>query len=116
MSKLSEAVKALINASHARPGYTRASPQVRPALEHFISSATEKKVGLPAWVTMSVSFLSLLPLFRHTPSVFNLLLTRGSNSEVDPAFPSSVKATGLLCSDDLTYTHTYTYTQNETDT
>lgn len=54
MSKLSEAVKALINAGHAKPGYTRASAQTKPALERFASDAHEKKVGLPAWVTVSV--------------------------------------------------------------
>jgi hypothetical protein len=54
MAKLSDAVKALINAPHAKPGYTRASSQVQPALARVASDATEKKVGLPAWVTMSV--------------------------------------------------------------
>ena len=56
MSKLSEAVKALINAPHARPGLTKASGAVTPALARFANDAREKKVGLPAWVTMSVSF------------------------------------------------------------
>lgn len=59
MSKLSEAVKALINAGHASPGYTRASAQVKPALARFASDATEKKVGLPAWITLSVSGFQL---------------------------------------------------------
>lgn len=54
MSKLSDAVKALINAGHARPGYTRASAQVQPALARFASDAAERNVGLPAWVTVSV--------------------------------------------------------------
>jgi hypothetical protein len=54
MSKLSDAVKALINAGHAKPGYTRAGAQVQPALERLASDARSKKVGLPAWVTVSV--------------------------------------------------------------
>jgi hypothetical protein len=55
MPKLSDAVKALINASRAKPGYTRAGPHVEPALERLAKDAGEKKVGLPAWVTVSVS-------------------------------------------------------------
>jgi hypothetical protein len=54
MSKLSDAVKALVNAGHAKPGYTRASAQVKPALARFASDAAERNVSLPAWVTMSV--------------------------------------------------------------
>lgn len=53
-SKLSDAVKALINAGHAKPGYTRESAEVQPALAKFASAATEKNVGIPAWVTLSV--------------------------------------------------------------
>lgn len=64
MAKLSDAVKALINASHASPGYTKASAQVKPALARFASAATEKKVGLPAWTTISVR--QMIPS-RHDP-------------------------------------------------
>ena len=55
MAKLSDAVKALINASHAAPGITKASPQVLPALKRFAEDAQQKQVGLPSWVTVSVS-------------------------------------------------------------
>jgi len=55
MSKLSDAVKALIHAGHAKPGYTRAGLHVQPVLERLAKDAGEKKVGLPAWVTVSVS-------------------------------------------------------------
>lgn len=57
MSKLSDAVKALINAPASSPGYTKASAQVKPAIARFASNAAEKKVGLPAWITMSVWIL-----------------------------------------------------------
>lgn len=60
MSKLSEAVKALINASHARSGYTPSSASVQTVLTKFASDAAEKKVGLPAWVTLSVCFVLVL--------------------------------------------------------
>lgn len=65
MSKLTDAVKALINASHASPGYTRASAEVQPALAKFASAAAEKKVGLPAWVTLSVREKSSFPSARR---------------------------------------------------
>lgn len=54
MSKLSDAVKALINAPAARPSFTPATARVRPALTHLASDAAERRVGLPAWVTLSV--------------------------------------------------------------
>lgn len=61
MSKLSDVVKQLVNANHARPGYARASAEVQPALAKFASSATEKRVGLPAWVTISVRYQQCFP-------------------------------------------------------
>lgn len=62
MSKLSSTVKALINASHASPGYTPSSAGVQTALTKFASDAAEKKVGLPAWVTLSVGEIQHITL------------------------------------------------------
>ncbi|KAI5856744.1 mitochondrial protein [Durotheca rogersii] len=60
MSKLSDAVKALINASHARPGYTPAPDAATTTIAQFASDAAVKKVGLPAWVTLSTAVSATL--------------------------------------------------------
>lgn len=72
MSKLSEAVKALINAAHAKPGYTRAGAHTKPALERFASDAHEKMIGLPAWVTISTAVSATMNCPEAMTQVFHL--------------------------------------------
>lgn len=81
MSKLSEAVKALINAGHAKPGYTRASAQTKPALERFASDAHEKKVGLPAWVTVSTAVSATMNCPEAMTQIFHLANTHNPQSQ-----------------------------------
>lgn len=54
MSKLSEPLKALINAAHAKPNTTPAPKHIRSVYERIANNAASKKVGLPAWLTASV--------------------------------------------------------------
>lgn len=98
MSKLSEAVKALINAGHARPGYTRAGVQVKPALERLASDAHEKKVGLPAWVTVSTAVSATLNCPEAMTQIFTLANTtnpRTSRTAVQNA--ELIREVGLKC-------------------
>lgn len=60
MSKLSDGLKALINASHARPGYTRAPSNIKSIFTQLAQDAKSKDIGLPAWVTISVSIIPSL--------------------------------------------------------
>ena len=55
MSKLSEPLKALINAAHAKPNTLPATRQIASVYDKFASDATSKRIGLPAWLTASVS-------------------------------------------------------------
>ncbi|KAH8681726.1 hypothetical protein BX600DRAFT_429644 [Xylariales sp. PMI_506] len=80
MSKLSDAVKALINASHARPGYTRATAQVQPALARLASEATSKNVGLPAWVTVSAAVSATMNCPEAMTSIFHLANSEAASS------------------------------------
>lgn len=57
MSKLSEPLKALINAAHAKPNTLPAPRNIRSVYEKIASNAAAKKVGMPAWLTASVSTL-----------------------------------------------------------
>ncbi|KAI1851540.1 hypothetical protein JX265_012378 [Neoarthrinium moseri] len=96
MSKLSEAAKALINASHASPGYTRASAQVKPALARFASDATEKQVGLPAWVTMSTAVSATMNCPEAMTSIFHL--ANETNPNRKPAQNAElIREVGLKC-------------------
>ena len=55
MSKLSDSLKALINASHVRPHTTPAPKHISSVYERIAGEAATKKVGLPAWLCASVS-------------------------------------------------------------
>jgi hypothetical protein len=57
MSKLSEPLKQLINAAHARPNTIPAPKNVASVYERIASDAGSKKVGLPAWLCASVSVM-----------------------------------------------------------
>ena len=54
MSKLSEPLKAFINAAHARPNTTPAPRHIASVYERIAKDAGSKQVGLPAWLTASV--------------------------------------------------------------
>ncbi|KAH8811229.1 hypothetical protein F5884DRAFT_781555 [Xylogone sp. PMI_703] len=55
MSKLSPALKALINAPFARPSYTPAPAHIRSVFENIKHEATSKDVGTNAWVVLSTA-------------------------------------------------------------
>lgn len=55
MSKLSDSLKALINAAHARPGTTPAPQQVSFIYEGISADASLKHVDLPAWLSISTA-------------------------------------------------------------
>jgi hypothetical protein len=75
MSKLSESLKALINAAHARPGTTPAPRQISSLYDRISKDASSKQVGPPAWLTVSTAAImtmnspdSLLELHRVATS------------------------------------------------
>ncbi|KAI0399357.1 hypothetical protein F4802DRAFT_50715 [Xylaria palmicola] len=100
MSKLSAPVKALINASHARPGYTRANDQVKPALERLASDAASRNVGLPAWITVSTAVSATMNCPEAMTHVFDLANARsgGPRSGRTPAQNAElIREVGLKC-------------------
>ncbi|KAK8105278.1 hypothetical protein PG999_008637 [Apiospora kogelbergensis] len=98
MSKLSDAVKALINASHAAPGITKASAQVQPALKRFAEDAHKKQVGLPSWVSVSTAVSATMNCPDAMTSIFHL----ANEKSHDPATASTqnaelIREVGLKC-------------------
>ena len=55
MSKLSPALKQLINAAHARPGPVPAPPRIQSAFKKIETEATEKQLGRPSWLAVSTA-------------------------------------------------------------
>ncbi|RMZ91340.1 hypothetical protein DV736_g1423, partial [Chaetothyriales sp. CBS 134916] len=55
MSKLSDSLKALINAVYARPGTVKAPPNIKAIYQRIADSASEHKVGIPVWLTISTA-------------------------------------------------------------
>ncbi|OTB03885.1 hypothetical protein M426DRAFT_321373 [Hypoxylon sp. CI-4A] len=96
MSKLSSAVKELINASHARPGYTPSSAGVQKVLSRFASDAAEKKVGLPAWVTLSTAVSATLNCPEAMTQIFHL--ANAADEQRAPAQNAElIREVGLKC-------------------
>lgn len=54
MAKLSNSLKALINAPFARPGPTPAPAAMRDVLGSIASDAAQKKIGTRPWLAVSV--------------------------------------------------------------
>ncbi|KAK8052228.1 hypothetical protein PG993_003613 [Apiospora rasikravindrae] len=96
MAKLSDAVKALINASHAAPGITKGSAQVQPALKRFAEDAHKKQVGLPSWVTVSTAVSATMNCPDAMTSIFHLANEKSDgNAPVRNA--ELIREVGLKC-------------------
>lgn len=65
MSKLSEPLKTLINAAHALPNTIKAPPNIRTTYARIADSARSHNVGVPAFLTLSVSTISLHTIYKH---------------------------------------------------
>ncbi|KAI1775859.1 mitochondrial protein [Hypoxylon cercidicola] len=98
MSKLSDTVKALINASHAKPGYTPSSAGVQTALTRFASDAAEKKVGLPAWVTLSTAVSATLNCPEAMTQIFHIASSTPTSTSRTPVQNAElIREVGLKC-------------------
>lgn len=55
MSKLSPALKQLINAAHARPGPVPAPPKIQSVFKKIEQEATDRQLGRPSWLAVSTA-------------------------------------------------------------
>lgn len=55
MSKLSPALKQLINAAHSRPGPVPAPPGIQSVFKKIEQEATDRKLGRPSWLAVSTA-------------------------------------------------------------
>ncbi|KAH9889728.1 hypothetical protein F4778DRAFT_753850 [Xylariomycetidae sp. FL2044] len=105
MSKLSDAVKRLINIPYSKPGYTVASPKVKPALTRFADDATTHNVGLPAWVTVSTAVSATLNCPDAMTDILDIANTSSSSSSTSSSSTTQkpaqnaelIREVGLKC-------------------
>ncbi|KAJ9609763.1 hypothetical protein H2200_006091 [Cladophialophora chaetospira] len=89
MSKLSEPLKQLINASHALPGTLKAPPSIRSTYQRIASSAKDRGVGIPAWLTISTATTMTMNSPQSMIELFNVASSQ-------PSAPSPPDTAGLM--------------------
>lgn len=70
MSKLSPALKALINSPHARPGTIPAPAQISAVYAGIAKEAEPRNVGLKAWFGAAVCFFHLVNLLNGPQAIY----------------------------------------------
>ncbi|QRC96986.1 hypothetical protein JI435_307990 [Parastagonospora nodorum SN15] len=96
MSKLSPALKQLINAAHSRPGPVPAPPRIQAVYQRIQEEATERKLGRPSWLGISTAATmtmnspeSMIALYNSTSA------SRPENESVQIA--EFMREIGLKC-------------------
>lgn len=72
MSKLSPALKQLINAPFARPGALPAPQGIKAFYQNLAKDAEDRGVGQPAWVSMAVCYIQI-PEWMYSDSPERLI-------------------------------------------
>lgn len=98
MSKLSDGLKALISAAHARPGYTKAPSNIKSIFQQFAQDAQSRKVGFPTWVTLSTATSMTLNCPEAMTQLFELTREAESTQHHDPVTTAElIREVGLKC-------------------
>ncbi|KAI7541765.1 hypothetical protein KC331_g8374 [Hortaea werneckii] len=99
MSKLSEPLKAFINAAHARPNTTPAPRHIGSVYEKVAQDASAKSVGMPAWLTASTAATMTMNSPRSMLELYGLATSptqaQGQNNGVWAA--ELMREVGLKC-------------------
>lgn len=77
MSRLSPALKSLINAAHSRPGAVPASPHIQAVYSKIECEATARKVGQRSWLALSTA----VTMTMNSPDSMRLLFNMASDSK-----------------------------------
>lgn len=96
MSKLSPSLKALINASHSRPGPVPAPPRIQAVYQRIQEEATERKLGRPSWLSISTA----ATMTMNSPESMLALYTSTSASRPPSesvAIAEFMREVGLKC-------------------
>lgn len=93
MSKLSPALKGLINAPFARPGQTPAPANIRSVYERIAREASEKKYGRNPWLTLSAAATFTL----NSPDALHALFQVSQQSHQPKEAAELIREVGLKC-------------------
>lgn len=94
MTKLSPALKGLINAPFARPGQTPAPANIRGVYERIAREASERKYGQNPWLTLSAAATFTL----NSPDALHSLFQVAQQSSHKPREAAElIREVGLKC-------------------
>ncbi|KAF5138873.1 Dol-P-Man:Man(5)GlcNAc(2)-PP-Dol alpha-1,3-mannosyltransferase [Metarhizium anisopliae] len=95
MAKLSNSLKALINAPFARPGPTPAPAAMRDVLSSIASDAAQKKIGTRPWLAVSTAATMTLNSPDSLPMLHAIASSQRGQSPVQTA--EFMREVGLKC-------------------
>ncbi|KID70286.1 Dol-P-Man:Man(5)GlcNAc(2)-PP-Dol alpha-1,3-mannosyltransferase [Metarhizium brunneum] len=95
MAKLSNSLKALINAPSARPGPTPAPAAMRDVLGSIASDAAQKKIGTRPWLAVSTAATMTLNSPDSLPMLHAIASSQRGQSPVQTA--EFMREVGLKC-------------------
>ncbi|CAA9964979.1 hypothetical protein PTNB73_06171 [Pyrenophora teres f. teres] len=96
MSKLSPALKSLINAAHSRPGPVPAPPRIQAIYSKIEKEATDRKLGRPSWLGISTA----ATMTMNSPEAMITLYNTSSKSKPESegvAIAEFMREIGLKC-------------------
>lgn len=96
MSKLSSSLKALINASYARPGPIPAPRHIQTVYSKIEKEATAKKLGRPSWLALSTATTMTMNSPESMVALYNTASASKSASE-SVAIAELMREVGLKC-------------------
>lgn len=96
MSKLSPALKSLINAAHSRPGPVPAPRQIQSIYSKIEEEATARKLGRPSWLGISTAATMTMNSPESMVALYNSSSKSSSESE-KVAIAEFMREIGLKC-------------------
>jgi hypothetical protein len=97
MSKLSEGLKALINAAHARPNVTKAPANISQTYTSIAQSARSHSVGVPAWLTIATATTMTLNSPSSLLALHSTAISQPQNRLSPSATAELMREVGLKC-------------------
>jgi hypothetical protein len=96
MSKLSPALKSLINAAHSRPGPVPAPPKIQAVYSKIENEATARKLGRPSWLAVTTAATMTMNSPESMAALYHTSTSSQSPSE-SVATAEFMREIGLKC-------------------
>ncbi|KAF9694636.1 hypothetical protein EKO04_007300 [Ascochyta lentis] len=96
MSKLSPALKQLINAAHSRPGPVPAPPKIQSIFKKIESEATDRQLGRPSWLAVSTAATMTMNSPESMEALFHST-TQGKQQDESVQVAEFMREVGLKC-------------------